>query len=70
MFEWLKQIYKRRRQDYLISLAKKNGAYIPPTCRKSNVYYPGKKPGAGNWYTSRKTRAMLAERQLKERGVL
>ena len=37
MFKWLKQIYKRRRQDYLIKLAKKNGAYIPPTCKKSNV---------------------------------
>ena len=70
MFEWLKQRYKRRRQIYLIKLAKKNGAYIPPTCKKSNVYYLGKKPGAGNWYTSRKARAMLAERQLKERGVL
>ena len=70
MFEWLKQIYKRRRQNYLIKLAKKNGAYIPPTCKKYNVYYLGKKHGAGNWYTSRKARAMLAERQLKERGVL
>ena len=48
MFKWLKQIYKRRRQDYLIKLAKKNGTYIPPTCKKSNVYYLGKKPGAGN----------------------
>ena len=70
MFEWLKQKCKKRRQNYLIKLAKKNGAYIPPTCKKSNVYYLGKKPGAGNWYTSRKARAMLAERQLKERGVL
>ena len=70
MFEWLKQKYKRCRQYYLIKLAKKNGAYIPQTCKKSNVYYLGKKPGAGNWYTSRKARAMLAERQLKERGVL
>ena len=60
MFKRLKQIYKRRRQDYLIKLAKKNGAYIPPTCKKY----------ASNWYTSRKARAMLAERQLKERGVL
>ena len=70
MFKWLKQIYKRRRQNYLIKLAKKNVVYIPPTCKKSNVYYLGKKPGAGNWYTSQKARAMLAERQLKERGVL
>ena len=62
MFKWLKQIYKRRRQDYLIKLAKKNGAYIPPTCRKSNVYYLGKKPGAGNWYTSRKNKSYIGRK--------
>ena len=48
MFEWLKQIYKRRRQYYLIKLAKKSGAYIPPTCKKYKAYYLGKKPGDGN----------------------
>lgn len=37
MFEWLKQKYKKRRQYYLIKLAKKNGAYIPPTCKKSYI---------------------------------
>ena len=37
MFEWLKQRYKRLRQHYLIKLAKKSGAYIPPTCKKSYI---------------------------------
>ena len=48
MFELLKQKYKRLRQYYLIKLAKKSGAYIPPTCKKYKAYYLGKKPGAGN----------------------
>lgn len=52
MFEWLKQKYKRRRQYYLIKLAKKNGAYIPPTCKKS----------AGNWYTSRKNKSYIGRK--------
>ena len=52
MFEWLKQRYKRRRQIYLIKLAKKNGAYIPPTCKKSN----------GNWYTSRKNKSYVSRK--------
>ena len=37
MFKWLKQKYKRLRQYYLIKLAKKSGAYIPPTCKKSYI---------------------------------
>lgn len=62
MFEWLKQKYKRRRQNYFIKLAKKNGAYIPPTCKKSNVYYLGKKPDAGNWYKSRKNKSYIGRK--------
>ena len=62
MFEWLKQKYKRRRQNYLIKLAKKSGAYIPPTCKKSNVYYLCKKPVAGNWYTSRKNKSYIGRK--------
>lgn len=62
MFEWLKQKYKRRRQNYLIKLAKKNGAYIPPTCKKSNVYYLCKKPVAGNWYKSRKNKNYIGRK--------
>lgn len=52
MFEWLKQKYKRRRQNYLIKLTKKNGAYIPPTCKKS----------AGNWYKSRKNKSYIVRK--------
>ena len=52
MFEWLKQKYKRLRQYYLIKLAKKNGAYIPPTCKKSAV----------NWYTSRKNKSYIGRK--------
>lgn len=70
MFKWLKEKRERRRQDYLINLAKENGIYVPPACKKSDIRYPGWKPGAGNWYMSRKTRAMIAERELKKRGVL
>ena len=52
MFEWLKQKYKRLRQYYLIKLAKKSGAYIPPTCKKS----------AANWYKSRKNKSYIGRK--------
>ena len=52
MFKRLKQKYKKRRQNYLIKLAKKNGAYIPPTCKKS----------ASNWYTSRKSKSYIGRK--------
>lgn len=47
MFELLKQKYKRLRQYYLIKLAKKSGAYIPPTC---------------NWYKSRKNKSYIGRK--------
>ena len=52
MFKWLKQKYKRLRQYYLIKLAKKSGAYIPPTYKKS----------AGNWYKSRKNKSYIGRK--------
>ena len=62
MFKWFKQKYKRLRQYYLIKLAKKSGAYIPPTCKKANVYYLCKKPVAGNWYKSRKNKSYIGRK--------
>lgn len=73
MFKKFKQKREIRRQNRLIKLAEENGIELPPECRpvksRSQTQVKMKNTIYG-WRTPRWVRAEIAERKLKERGIL
>lgn len=62
---------KITKQKQLIKLAEENGINIPPTFERSE--YCRKRSYIGmpcGWYRSLETRARIAERELKKKGLI
>ena len=68
---------EKDRQIQLIKMAEENGIYVPPQVRsykssavKWRIGGMSRVIGTGGWFTSRKIRAEIAERGLKEKGLI
>ena len=61
---------KKEEQLQLIKLAEVNGIDIPPASRKICNRREGQPIGTNYWYNSLERRAKIAERRLKEKGLI
>ncbi len=71
MFKKLKHKREVHRQNRIIKIAEEHGIELPPEHRPARSgHYVKMQNTIYGWHTSRKRRAEIAERKLKERGIL